>query len=189
MGIIANSFGVNITFFHGKGGTVGRGGNPACNIYYIYAYLLLYIFYIFIIYLKIFLLFKSLSNISSISIIVYRAVLAHPPNTINGRFRVTEQGEMITQNFGSTNIAERTLDIYTAAVLAESFVTHIEPSQKWRNIMDKLSDKSCNVYRLLLQDPGFVSYFRTATPELELGRLNIGSRPTKRNPKGNIYNI
>ena len=40
---------------------------------------------------------------------VYRAVLAHPPGTINGRFRVTEQGEMITQNFGSTGIAERTM--------------------------------------------------------------------------------
>jgi phosphoenolpyruvate carboxylase len=50
---------------------------------------------------------------------VYRAVLAHPPKTINGKFRVTEQGEMITQNFGSIGIAERTLDIYTAAVLAE----------------------------------------------------------------------
>jgi len=50
---------------------------------------------------------------------VYRAVLAHPPRTVNGKFRVTEQGEMITQNFGSTGIAERTLDIYTAAVLAE----------------------------------------------------------------------
>ena len=50
---------------------------------------------------------------------MYRAVLAHPPRTVNGKFRVTEQGEMITQNFGSTGIAERTLDIYTAAVLAE----------------------------------------------------------------------
>ena len=55
---------------------------------------------------------------SSIGAEVFRAVLAHPPNTINGRFRVTEQGEMITQNFGSTGIAERTMDIYTAAVLA-----------------------------------------------------------------------
>jgi phosphoenolpyruvate carboxylase len=42
---------IEVTFFHGKGGTVGRGGNPA----------------------------------------VYEAILAHPPHTINGRFRVTEQ--------------------------------------------------------------------------------------------------
>ena len=58
---VAEKYGVELTFFHGKGGTVGRGGNPA----------------------------------------LYRAVLAHPPKTINGKFRVTEQGEMITQNFGS----------------------------------------------------------------------------------------
>ena len=58
---VAEKYGVELTFFHGKGGTVGRGGNPA----------------------------------------LYRAVLAHPPKTINGKFRVTEQGEMITQNFGA----------------------------------------------------------------------------------------
>lgn len=58
---VAAKYGVELSFFHGKGGTVGRGGNPA----------------------------------------LYRAVLAHPPQTINGKFRVTEQGEMITQNFGS----------------------------------------------------------------------------------------
>lgn len=61
---VAEKYGVELTFFHGKGGTVGRGGNPA----------------------------------------LYRAVLAHPPKTINGKFRVTEQGEMITQNFGSQGI-------------------------------------------------------------------------------------
>ena len=120
---------------------------------------------------------------------VYRAVLAHPPNTINGRFRVTEQGEMITQNFGSTDIAERTLDIYTAAVLAEGFVTHVQPTAQWRAAMDKLSATSCSTYRALLGDPSFVTYFKTATPELELGRLNIGSRPTKRNPSGGIESL
>ena len=53
---------------------------------------------------------------------VYRAVLAHPPNTINGRFRVTEQGEMITQNLGQNSVAERTLDLFTAGVLGERFL-------------------------------------------------------------------
>jgi phosphoenolpyruvate carboxylase len=120
---------------------------------------------------------------------VYRAVLAHPPNTINGRFRVTEQGEMITQNFGSTDIAERTLDIYTAAVLAEGFVTHVQPTVQWRAAMDKLAESSCSTYRALLGDPSFVTYFKTATPELELSRLNIGSRPTKRNPSGGIESL
>ena len=147
---VAKKYGVELTFFHGKGGTVGRGGNPA----------------------------------------LYRAVLSHPPNTINGRFRVTEQGEMITRNFGSVPIAERTLDIYTSAVLCEGFTKHVEPTQKWRDQMDRVSEISCAGYRhLVREEPRFVPYFRQATPELELGTLNIGSRPAKRNPKGGIESL
>lgn len=150
MAEVAGKHNVELTFFHGKGGTVGRGGNPS----------------------------------------VYRAVLAHPPNTINGRFRVTEQGEMITQNFGSVDMAERTLDIYTSAVLREAFVDHIEPTQNWRNVMAKLSKVSCDAYRQMVRnEPAFVPYFRQATPELELGILNIGSRPAKRKPKGGIESL
>lgn len=142
---VASEYNIELTFFHGKGGTVGRGGNPA----------------------------------------LYRAVLSHPPKTINGRFRVTEQGEMIRQNFGSADIAERTLDIYTAAVLREQFVKHVEPTESWRCQMDRISEVSCADYRQLVrEEPLFVPYFRQATPELELSILNIGSRPAKRNPKG-----
>ena len=146
---VAAKYGIELTFFHGKGGTVGRGGNPA----------------------------------------LYRAVLAHPPKTINGKFRVTEQGEMITQNFGSTGIAERTMDIYTAAILAEKFLDHVEPKPEWRQCLDKLSVISCNAYRQAIQKETFIAYFRKATPELELGSLNIGSRPAKRNPKGGIESL
>jgi phosphoenolpyruvate carboxylase len=147
---VADLNGIELTFFHGKGGTVGRGGNPA----------------------------------------LYRAVLSHPPNTINGRFRVTEQGEMITQNYGNTQIAEHTLDIYTAAVMREAFTKHVEPKLKWREQMEKISESSCADYRhLVREEPRFVPYFRQATPELELGSLNIGSRPAKRNPKGGIESL
>jgi len=147
---VAKDNNIELTFFHGKGGTVGRGGNPA----------------------------------------LYRAILSHPPNTINGRFRVTEQGEMITQNFGSPTIAERNLDIYTAAVLREKFVKHVQPKESWRKQMQRISDVSCADYRKLVRDDKrFVSYFRQATPELELGSLNIGSRPAKRNPKGGIESL
>jgi len=66
---VAKDAGVEMTFFHGKGGTVGRGGNPK----------------------------------------TYDAILSHAPDTINGRFRVTEQGEMITQNFGYQDRAEKTV--------------------------------------------------------------------------------
>lgn len=147
---VAKLFGIQLCFFHGKGGTVGRGGNPA----------------------------------------LYRAVLSHPPNTINGRFRVTEQGEMITQRFGSEPIAEHTLDIYTAAVLREQFTKSVEPKKEWRQQMERLSDVSCKDYRYLVrEEPRFVPYFRLATPELELRSLNIGSRPSKRNPKGGIESL
>lgn len=150
MAKVADKFGIQLTFFHGKGGTVGRGGNPA----------------------------------------LYRAILSHPPNTINGRFRVTEQGEMIGQNFGSVEIAQRSLDIYTAALLRESFVERVEPKQAWRDQMQRVSDVSCAAYRSTVNDdPRFVPYFRQATPELELGRLNIGSRPAKRNPKGGVESL
>lgn len=147
---VAQKYNIELTFFHGKGGTVGRGGNPA----------------------------------------LYRAILSHPPNTIQGRFRVTEQGEMITQNFGAPSIAERTLDIYTAAVLREAFVKHVEPKEEWRDQMRVISESSCADYRQLVrEEPAFVPYFRQATPELELGSLNIGSRPAKRNPKGGIESL
>ena len=116
--------------------------------------------------------------------------MSHPPNTIDGRFRVTEQGEMITQNFGDQVVAERTLDIYTAAVLREKFTSHVQPNANWVEQMRRISEDSCASYRKLVrEEPRFVPYFRQATPELELGSLNIGSRPAKRNPKGGIESL
>lgn len=142
--------GVNITFFHGKGGTVGRGGNPQ----------------------------------------TFLAIKAHAPNTINGQFRVTEQGEMINQNFGYIDRAERSLDIYTAAVLSEKLSERREIKPEWRELMDELSDISCEAYRdVVRHDDRFVPYFRSATPELELSGLNIGSRPAKRKATGGVESL
>merc|ERR1712151_855012 len=142
---VARDANVEMTFFHGKGGTVGRGGNPQ----------------------------------------TFQAILAHAPDTINGRFRVTEQGEMITQNFGYQDRAERTMDIYTAAILAERLIERPTPTAEWRKMMNKLSDISCEAYRKVVRhDERFVPYFRSATPELELSNLNIGSRPAKRKATG-----
>jgi phosphoenolpyruvate carboxylase len=141
---------VDLTFFHGKGGTVGRGGNPQ----------------------------------------TFLAILAHAPDTINGKFRVTEQGEMITQNFGYADRAERTMDIYTAAVLAEKLTDRPRPNAEWRDMMKKLSDISCAAYRKVVRDDErFVPYFRSATPELELSNLNIGSRPAKRKASGGVESL
>lgn len=147
---IAHKYGIELTFFHGKGGTVGRGGNPA----------------------------------------LYEAILAHPPNTVHGRFRVTEQGEMITQNLGQEAIAERTLDLFTAGVLTEKFIPRTLVKKEWIDMMERLSDVSCKAYRKVVrEEPRFVPYFRTATPELELSGLNVGSRPAKRNPKGGVESL
>jgi len=147
---VARECGFEITFFHGKGGTVGRGGNPE----------------------------------------VYKAILAHPQGTIDGRFRVTEQGEMITRNFGDIESAERSMDIFTAAVLRDQFLQRPQPTPEWRNARAAMSQSSCDFYRSVVRgEPKFVPYFRAATPELELGSLNVGSRPAKRNPKGGVESL
>ena len=150
LAIIAKQNSVDLVFFHGKGGTVGRGGNPA----------------------------------------TFKAILSHAPDTINGKFRVTEQGECIYQNFGHPDRAERTMDIYTAAICAEKHTERPKPSPDWRKMMGKLSDVSCDAYRKIVrEDERFVPYFRSATPELELSQLNIGSRPAKRNPTGGVESL
>eukprot|EP00934_Nitzschia_sp_Nitz4_P008805 Nitzschia sp. Nitz4//scaffold367_size14546//6549//9593//NITZ4_008926-RA/size14546-processed-gene-0.8-mRNA-1//-1//CDS//3329549327//8795//frame0 len=147
---LAREKGVDMTFFHGKGGTVGRGGNPA----------------------------------------LFKAIMAHAPETINGQFRVTEQGEMIQKNFGHGDRAERTMDIYTAALLAEKLTKRPSPPKEWTDLMTELSDVSCEAYRKVVRhDERFVPYFRKATPELELSNLNIGSRPAKRNPTGGVESL
>jgi phosphoenolpyruvate carboxylase len=120
----------------------------------------------------------------------FKAIMAHAPDTINGRFRVTEQGEMINQNFGFVDRAERTMDIYTAAVLAEKVTDRPKPGQEWRDMMRKLSEISCDAYRRIVRgDERFVPYFRSATPELELANLNIGSRPAKRKATGGVESL
>jgi phosphoenolpyruvate carboxylase len=147
---VARDFSIDMTFFHGKGGTVGRGGNPQ----------------------------------------TFHAIMSHAPDTINGKFRVTEQGEMINQNFGYDDRATRTMDIYTAAVLAEKLTPRPSPPQVWREMMKKLSDISCDAYRhTVREDKRFVPYFRAATPELELSNLNIGSRPAKRKATGGVESL
>eukprot|EP00590_Aulacoseira_subarctica_P009196 CAMPEP_0172416338 /NCGR_PEP_ID=MMETSP1064-20121228/2826_1 /TAXON_ID=202472 /ORGANISM="Aulacoseira subarctica , Strain CCAP 1002/5" /LENGTH=1028 /DNA_ID=CAMNT_0013153925 /DNA_START=32 /DNA_END=3118 /DNA_ORIENTATION=+ len=147
---VAQKHGIDLTFFHGKGGTVGRGGNPE----------------------------------------TFKAIMAHAPNTIRGQFRVTEQGEMIFKNFGVLSRAERTLDIFTAAVCAEQHIARASPTTEYRNLMEVLSEKSCEAYRSIVRgDPRFVPYFRSATPELELGSLMIGSRPAKRKASGGVESL
>jgi len=97
---------------------------------------------------------------------------------------------MINQNFGYIDRAERTMDIYTAAILTEKLTERKTPNAEWRAMMKKLSDISCDAYRRVVRfDERFVPYFRSATPELELASLNIGSRPAKRKPGGGVESL
>ena len=82
------------------------------------------------------------------------------------------------------------MDIYTAAVLAEKQTQRPVPTDEWRELMHKLSEKSCAAYRKVVrEDERFVPYFRSATPELELSELKIGSRPAKRKATGGVESL
>ncbi|MCP8463493.1 phosphoenolpyruvate carboxylase [Pseudomonas sp. ZM23] len=141
---ICRQHGVELLLFHGRGGTVGRGGGPA-----------------------------------------HAAILSQPPGSVAGRFRTTEQGEMIRFKFGLPGIAEQNLNLYLAAVLEATLQPPPVPETAWREEMDRLAADGLAAYRAVVRDnPQFVAYFREATPEQELGRLPLGSRPAKRREGG-----
>ncbi|KAG5597239.1 hypothetical protein H5410_038471 [Solanum commersonii] len=146
---VAKEFGVKLTMFHGRGGTVGRGGGPT-----------------------------------------HLAILSQPPDTIHGSLRVTVQGEVIEQSFGEEHLCFRTLQRFTAATLEHGMNPPVAPKPEWRALLDEMSVIATKEYRsFVFQDPRFVEYFRLATPELEYGRMNIGSRPAKRKPSGGIESL
>jgi phosphoenolpyruvate carboxylase len=141
---VAHEAGIEVTLFHGRGGTIGRGGGPS-----------------------------------------HLAILSQPPGSVEGRMRVTEQGEMIQAKFGLPTVARRSLEIYTSAVLTASLKPPPGPPQEFRDVMETLSEIAATEYRrLVYETPEFIDYFRAATPEQELGNLNIGSRPAKRRSGG-----
>jgi phosphoenolpyruvate carboxylase len=137
---VCNEAGVELTLFHGRGGSVGRGGGPT-----------------------------------------YLAIRSQPPGSVNGRLRVTVQGEMIQAEFGLVGIALRTLEIYTTATLDATLAPPESPRLEWRALMESMSGAAATEYRKIVYDtPEFLDYFRAATPEQELAEINIGSRPARR---------
>jgi phosphoenolpyruvate carboxylase len=122
----------------------------------------------------------------------FRAICAQPPGTVSGKFRITEQGEIITQNYAYRKVAERHLNTYTAALLYEKFLPHESrrPAPEHRKLMDEMSAVSVDAYRNVVRDdPRFIPYFRLATPEIEIAALNLGSRPAKRRADGGMETI
>lgn len=137
---VCREAGVRLTLFHGRGGTIGRGGGPA-----------------------------------------KRALFSQPPGSLQGGLRVTVQGEMIRFKFGQPAIAIHTLDLYLEAILEANLLPPPVPKAEWRAIMDELRDSSCALYQdVVRRNPDFISYFYQATPEAELAKLPMGSRPAKR---------
>ncbi|MDP1629951.1 MAG: phosphoenolpyruvate carboxylase [Caulobacter sp.] len=137
----SDSQGVGLQIFHGRGGSVGRGGGPAAE-----------------------------------------AVLAQPPGTVQGRLRMTEQGEMIARRYGDQPTARRNLEGLVAAVVTATRQPRPpEPSKASAAAMDALAAGSFAAYRSLVYDtPGFEDFFWAATPISEIVQLNIGSRPASR---------
>ncbi|MEM5509919.1 phosphoenolpyruvate carboxylase [Pseudoalteromonas sp. AS71] len=146
---LADARGIELVLFHGRGGTVGRGGAPAAQ-----------------------------------------ALHSQPPGSLKGGLRVTEQGEMIRFKFGLPDVALQSLNIYAGAVLQSNLLPPPEPKPEWREVMKLISEESCEHYRNVVRhDENFVPYFRMATPELELSKLPLGSRPAKRNPNGGVESL
>jgi phosphoenolpyruvate carboxylase len=141
--------GIALTLFHGRGGSIGRGGAPA-----------------------------------------QAALLSQPPGSLKGGLRVTEQGEMIRFKFGLPEVTISSLALYTSAILEANLLPPPEPKKAWVDIMEQLSDVSCKMYRgYIRENKDFVPYFRAATPEQELAKLPLGSRPAKRKASGGVESL
>lgn len=119
----------------------------------------------------------------------HAAIRSQPPGSVNGSLRVTEQGEVIQSKYGVPGIAVESLKTYLCAVLDATLTPPPEPKPQWREIMESLSATALEEFRLTVREtPEFVPYFVQATPESELGSLNIGSRPARRrNGEGITY--
>jgi phosphoenolpyruvate carboxylase len=114
----------------------------------------------------------------------YRAVLAQAPGSVAGRFKVTEQGEVIFAPYGNRTLARRHLEQVTSAVLLASAPASRERNERAAIRFDalarRLDDAALRAYRQLTHVDGFAAYFAAVTPVRELARLHLGSRPAHR---------
>jgi len=142
---VAREAGIRLTFFHGRGGTVSRGGGKTS-----------------------------------------RAIVASPRGSVDGRLRITEQGEVIHRKYGIRSLALRSLEQMVGAVLIASARPRApEPREAaWRAAIDRAAQHGAQTYRELLQADRFVDYFRLATPIDVIERMTLGSRPARRGGDG-----
>ncbi|MEH2098057.1 phosphoenolpyruvate carboxylase [Nostoc sp.] len=141
---IAENYDLNLRIFHGRGGSVGRGGGPA-----------------------------------------YEAILAQPGHSINGRIKITEQGEVLASKYSLLDLALYHMETITTAVIQASLLrTGFDDIEPWNEIMEELAARSRQHYRALIyEQPDFVDFFHQVTPIEEISQLQISSRPARR-PSG-----
>jgi phosphoenolpyruvate carboxylase len=143
--------GVRLCLFHGRGGSVGRGGGPS-----------------------------------------YQAILAQPPGAVQGRIRITEQGEVIAAKYSSAEVGQRNLETLAAATLEATLLHSADEADEnvYTSVMEELSASAFKAYRALVYDtPGFEQYFWQSTVIDEITRLNIGSRPSSRTRSHRIEDL
>jgi phosphoenolpyruvate carboxylase len=148
---VAQQHHIALTIFHGRGGTIARGGGPA-----------------------------------------NRGIRAQPPGSIDGRFRLTEQGEVIAARYSNPALAHRHLEQIVHAVLLASSPAKAQPeiSTAWRAGMDQMATVAHTMYRqLVYENPRFIEFWQTATPLDEIKRMHIGSRPAARGKSSEVTKI
>jgi phosphoenolpyruvate carboxylase len=135
--------GIAIAFFHGRGGSVSRGGAPTG-----------------------------------------RAIAAQPAGSIRGRFRVTEQGEVVSYKYANKGTALYQMELLAASVFEHALKSEreeaLKPKREFDDIMEALAGASRAAYTGFVSHPGLVQYFQAASPLEEISLLNIGSRPARR---------
>ena len=138
---VAEKYDVALRIFHGRGGSVGRGGGPA-----------------------------------------YEAIVAQPAQTVNGRIKITEQGEVVASKYSLPDLARYNLETITTAVLQASLLqSPMDNIDAWHVVMEDLSARSRVKYRgLIYEQPDFIDFYNEVTPISEIGKLQITSRPTRR---------
>ena len=142
---VCRARGVELTLFHGRGGTVGRGGGP-----------------------------------------VSLAILSQPPGSVDGRLRITVQGETIEAKLGLAGIAERSMELAATATLRATLAPPPPPTPAHRALMDEMAASAARAYRDVVRSEQLLAYFKQATPEGELSRLHLGSRPARRRPDAGL---
>jgi phosphoenolpyruvate carboxylase len=134
---------VSISFFHGRGGSVSRGGVPTG-----------------------------------------RAIAAQPAGSINGQFRITEQGEVVSFKYANRGTAGYQIELLATSVFEHTLKSEGEqaliPVAEFEDAMEALAGTSRAAYSQLMQRPDLIGYLQAASPLSELALLNIGSRPARR---------